>query len=98
MRPPARFGKMKIKGNLIVDFREKSQLDEGRINGGFFVVNPSFFNFLKNDNTYLEREPLTKVSKKKLLAAYKYNGFWQCMDTVRDKEVLEKKLKKLNKH
>ena len=98
VRSPARFGTVIISKNKVIKFREKSQLDDSWINGGFFVVSPSFFNFLKNDNTYLEREPLTKVSKKKLLAAYKYNGFWQCMDTVRDKEVLEKKFKKLNKY
>ena len=94
VRPPARFGAIKIKGNLVNYFKEKSKLDEGWINGGFFVMEPKFLDFIKNDKTYLEREPLEKVAKKKQLSAYKHSNFWQCMDTLRDKENIEKALKK----
>lgn len=96
VRPPARFGAIKIKNNIVNSFREKSSLDEGWINGGFFVIEPKFFKFLKNDHTYLEREPLENVSKKKQLTAYKHEGFWHCMDTKRDKLSLEK-IYKVNK-
>ena len=94
VRPPARFGVIKFKGQLVSYFKEKSKLDEGWINGGFFVMQPEFFKFIKGDNTYLEREPLEKVTKKKQLAAFKHKGFWQCMDTKRDKDHLDKILKK----
>ena len=94
VRPPARFGAIKIKGKKISYFKEKSKLDEGWINGGFFVFEKKVFKFIKNDQTYLEREPLQKISKKNQLYAYKHSGFWQCRDTLRDKEILEKELKK----
>ncbi len=93
VRPPARFGSIKIKGNYVNYFKEKNNLDEGWINGGFFVIEPKFIEYIKNDNTFLEREPFEKLTKKKELVAYKHEGFWQCMDTLRDKEILEKKLK-----
>mgnify|MGYP003689125647 CR=1 FL=1 len=95
VRPPARFGAIKISGNNVTYFKEKSKLDEGWINGGFFIFEPEIFKFIKNDKTFLEKEPLTKIGKIKKLSAYKHHGFWQCMDTIRDKEILEKKLKKL---
>jgi len=88
-RPPARFGAIKINGNQVTYFKEKSKLDEGWINGGFFVFEPEIFKFISGDHTYLEREPLQNISKKKQLYAYKHYGFWQCMDTLRDKELLE---------
>ena len=94
VRPPARFGALKIKGNYVSYFKEKSKLDEGWINGGFFVIEPSFLKFISNDSTFLEREPLEKATKRKNLLAYKHNGFWQCMDTVRDKIKLEEIMKK----
>ena len=93
VRPPARFGTLKLKGHCVSYFKEKSQLDEGWINGGFFVIQPEFFKFIKNDSTYLEREPLEKATKKKQLAAFKHDGFWQCMDTKRDKDKLNEILK-----
>lgn len=93
VRPPARFGAIKISGNKVKTFKEKSKLDEGWINGGFFVVEPKFLNFIKGDNTFLEREPLERASKNNQLLAFKHNGFWQCMDTKRDKDFLEKKLR-----
>lgn len=95
VRPPARFGAIKIKGNKVNYFKEKSKLDEGWINGGFFVFERKIFEYIKGDTTYLEREPLQSISKKGQLLAFKHYGFWQCMDTLRDKEILEKKLKKL---
>tara|TARA_Y100000816_G_C26102120_1_gene584440 strand:- start:51 stop:743 length:693 start_codon:yes stop_codon:yes gene_type:complete len=94
VRPPARFGAIKLKGNLVKYFKEKSKIDEGWINGGFFVIEPEFIKYIKDKNTYLEREPLEKASYKKELYAYKHYDFWQCMDTKRDKDLLEKILKK----
>ena len=93
VRPPARFGALKLKGNSVSYFKEKSKLDEGWINGGFFVMEPEFLKFIKNDNTYLEREPLEAVTQKKQLAAFRHEGFWQCMDTKRDKDNLNEILK-----
>jgi len=90
VRPPARFGALKLKGNNVSYFKEKSKLDEGWINGGFFVMEPNFFKFIKNDHTYLEREPLEKMTKIKNLVAFRHEGFWQCMDTKRDKDNLNK--------
>ena len=69
-------------------------MDEGWINGGFFVMEPQFLNLIKNDQTFLEKEPLESVGKKGQLYAFKHNGFWQCMDTKRDKDRLEEILKK----
>ena len=99
VRPPARFGALKLNGQYVSYFKEKSKLDEGWINGGFFVMEPEFLKYIKNDNTYLEREPLETVTKKKQLAAFKHNGFWQCIDTKRDIDKLNKILgskKRLN--
>jgi len=93
VRPPARFGAIKLKGHYVNHFKEKSSLDEGWINGGFFVIEPEFLKFIKNDSTYLEREPLEKISQKKQLVAFKHKGFWQCMDTKRDKDKLDMLLK-----
>ena len=66
-----------------------AELDESWINGGFFVIEPEFLNYIKNDHTFLEREPLEKACKRKELNAYIHKGFWQCMDTKRDKEKLD---------
>ena len=90
VRPPARFGAIKLEGDRVASFKEKSHLGEGWINGGFFVIEPDFFNFIDGDNTYLEREPLEKAASKGELFAYKHEGFWQCMDTKRDKDALSK--------
>ena len=90
VRPPARFGVIKLKGQNVSYFKEKSKLDEGWINGGFFVMEPEFFKFIENDNTYLEREPLEQATKKRQLMAFKHQGFWQCLDTKRDKDRLSK--------
>ena len=95
VRPPARFGAIKLKGNLVKYFKEKSRIDEGWINGGFFVMEPKFLKFIKNDETFLEKEPLEKVSSLNQLYAYKHYDFWQCMDTKRDKDLIEKVLTKI---
>jgi len=95
VRPPARFGAIKIVNNNVKYFKEKSNLDEGWINGGFFVIEPEIFKYIKGDKTYLERSPLEKIASMGNLSAFKHHGFWQCMDTLRDKEILEKKLKKI---
>jgi glucose-1-phosphate cytidylyltransferase len=68
-------------------------MDEGWINGGFFVINPKFLDFIKNDQIFLERKPLEQVTKMRQLAAYRHNGFWQCVDTKRDLILLNKILK-----
>jgi glucose-1-phosphate cytidylyltransferase len=94
VRPPARFGVIKLKGNFVNYFKEKSKMDEGWINGGFFVMNTKFLNFIKNSQTFLEKEPLERATKQKQLAAFKHRGFWQCMDTKRDKDKLDEILKK----
>ena len=90
VRPPARFGALKLNGQYVSYFKEKSKLDEGWINGGFFVMEPEFLKFIKNDNTYLEREPLETATKKGQLIAFRHEGFWQCMDTKRDMDRLNK--------
>jgi glucose-1-phosphate cytidylyltransferase len=93
VRPPARFGVLKIKGNNVSYFKEKSKTDVGWINGGFFIMEAKFLDLIKDDMTYLEREPLEHVCKSKNLCAYKHNGFWQCVDTKRDLEKLKKIIK-----
>ena len=92
-RPPVRFGELNIKKNLVTSFKEKPQASKGWINAGFFVFNQGIFNFIKNDQTMLEKEPLEKLVKKNQLKAFKHEGFWQCMDTLRDKIYLNKLLK-----
>ena len=98
VRPPARFGAIKLKKNLVNYFKEKSKMDEGWINGGFFVIEPEFLKYIKNDGTYLEREPLEILTKKKQLSAFRHEGFWQCMDTKRDKDRLEEIFKRKKKN
>ena len=89
VRPPGRFGALKLNGKRVSYFKEKSRLDEGWINGGFFVMEPEFIKFIKNDNTFLEREPLERVTKKRQLMAFRHTGFWKCLDTKRDRDELE---------
>ena len=89
VRPPGRFGALKLNGKRVSYFKEKSRLDEGWINGGFFVMEPEFIKFIKNDNTFLEREPLERITKKRQLIAFRHTGFWKCMDTKRDRDELE---------
>ena len=94
VRPPARFGALKIIGTNVKYFKEKSKLDEGWINGGYFVIEPDFLKNINGDKTYLEKEPLENLAKKKQLGAYKHHGFWQCMDTKRDRDILNQILRK----
>ena len=96
VRPPVRFGEVKLKGNLIKNFKEKPQINNSWINGGFFVFNNDIFKYLGKGNEMLERKPLEKLSEKKQIIGFKHLGFWQCMDTPRDKEYLIKLLKKKN--
>lgn len=96
VRPPARFGFIKFKDDKVLSFKEKSKLDVGWINGGFFVMEPKFLDYIKGDSTYLEREPLEKIAKEGNMCAYKHSGFWQCMDTLRDKIVLEELIREGN--
>ena len=89
VRPNARFGELTINSENIVEiFQEKPQLTQGWINGGFFVFEPEFFKYIKNDKTILEQEPLVNLSKDKELVSFKHSGFWQSMDTVRDLKIL----------
>ena len=89
VRPVARFGELKLDDNRVLSFKEKPQLHEGWVNGGFFVIEPGFFNLIEGDQTMLEREPLEKAANAGELMAYLHKGFWQCMDTKRDHEMLE---------
>ena len=94
VRPPARFGELVIKKNVVTSFKEKPQTNKGWINGGFFVANKSFLKFINGDKEILEKKPLEKASKLKQLNAFKHYGFWKCMDTIRDKQIIEQILKK----
>ena len=98
VRPPARFGEIILKNNNVIKFKEKPQITQGWINGGFFVAKKNFLNLIKSDETILEKEPLENATKSKNLSAYTHNGFWKCMDTKRDKDELEKIYKKNKFH
>lgn len=89
VRPPARYGHMIFEGNQIVEFNEKPQTGEGWINGAFFVLEPGVFDFIDGDETQWEREPLERLAQQGQLMAYRHNSFWQCMDTLREKHILE---------
>jgi glucose-1-phosphate cytidylyltransferase len=89
VRPPARFGHLEFKGNQVVRFTEKPQTSEGWINGAFFVLEPEIFDYIDGDDTQWEREPLERLSRDSQLIAYHHSSFWQCMDTLRDKKLLE---------
>jgi len=96
VKPPARFGEVFLEGNKVIKFEEKTQLKNNWINGGFFVFNYKIFSFIKGDKTMLERKPLERLVDLNQLMAFKHSGFWQCMDTMRDKNILIKLLS-LNK-
>jgi glucose-1-phosphate cytidylyltransferase len=89
VRPPARFGHMEMDGDAIVEFSEKPQTGEGWINGAFFVCEPEIFDYIDGDTTPWEREPLERLAKDGQLMAYRHESFWQCMDTLRDKQHLQ---------
>jgi glucose-1-phosphate cytidylyltransferase len=90
VRPPARFGHLELAGNRVAVFDEKPQAGEGWINGAFFVLEPGVFDYIEGDATQFEREPLNKLALDGQLMAYRHTGFWQCMDTIRDKKYLER--------
>lgn len=90
VRPPARFGHVELDGSQIVEISEKPQSAEGWINGGFFVLEPEVLDLIENDSTVFEREPLERLAADGQLMAYRHEGFWQCMDTLRDKRLLER--------
>ena len=89
VRPPARFGHLQLEDDRITEFSEKPQTGEGWINGAFFVCEPEVFEYVDADDTQWEREPLERLAKDGELMAYRHYGFWQCMDTLRDKKLLE---------
>jgi glucose-1-phosphate cytidylyltransferase len=89
VRPPSRFGNLTLQGNVVCEFAEKPQADEGWINGGFFVFNPAIFDYLEDDRTILEREPLERLANSGELMAFRHSGFWQPMDTLREKLLLD---------
>ena len=89
VRPPARFGGLSFDGEQVTEFVEKPQLGEGWINGGFFVLEPAVFDYIDGDATLFEREPLEALAKDRQLMAYRHDGFWQCMDTLRDVRLLK---------
>ena len=88
VRPTARFGHLDLDGDRITEFSEKPQTREGWINGAFFVLEPSVFDYIEGDHTSWEREPMEQLARDGQLMAYKHDGFWQCMDTLRDKRLL----------
>ena len=95
VRPPARFGELTInKNNEVLEFKEKPNIHEGWINGGFFVMEPEFLDFIEDDSSILEKEPLEKVAQCNQLMAFLHNGFWHCIDTKRDKDNLEEIIRK----
>ena len=89
VRPPARFGGLIFDGDLVTDFTEKPQIGEGWINGGFLVFEPGVFDYLEGDESSLEADALEKLADDQQLVAYRHGRFWQCMDTLRDKRLLE---------
>ena len=89
VHPSARFGELDINNNTVTSFKEKPQTTQGWINGGYFVIEPEFFDLIKGDDTILEKEPLEQAAKMGELMAYQHDGFWQCMDTKRDRDSLE---------
>ena len=90
VHPPVRFGELNIDNDKVINFEEKPQAKAGWVNGGFFVLKNKIFDYIENDLTIFERDPLTKLSKEGELMAFKHERFWQCMDTMRDKNLLNK--------
>ncbi len=89
VRPPARFGGLVFEGDFVREFSEKPQIGEGWINGGYFVFEPEIFDYIGGDDTLLELTPLERLAQESQLVAYRHEGFWQCMDTLREKKILE---------
>jgi len=90
VRPAARYGHLELDGDMVSEFSEKPQTKEGWINGAFFVLEPEIFEYIEGDMTQWEKEPLENLAKDGQLMAYRHNSFWQCMDTLREKYILEK--------
>ena len=89
VRPAARFGELELNESQVISFKEKPQLHEGWINGGYFIVESKFFDLIKDDNTILERDPLEMAAAMGELQAWRHDGYWQCVDTKRDRDALE---------
>ena len=89
IHPPERFGVLNLSGDYVMQFHEKHAGKDSWINGGFFIFEPKIFDYLQDDSTVLEKTPLETLAKEKKLAAFKHNGFWHPMDTIRDKKYLE---------
>tara|TARA_B100001123_G_C15280149_1_gene1013696 strand:- start:36 stop:737 length:702 start_codon:yes stop_codon:yes gene_type:complete len=89
VHPPVRFGEVEINKNQVTNFAEKKQAKSSWISGGFFILNKKIFNYIKNDETVFEEYPLEKITSEGQLMAYKHEGFWQCMDTLREKKLLD---------
>jgi glucose-1-phosphate cytidylyltransferase len=89
VRPPARFGHVELAGDQVAVFSEKPQAGEGWINGGFFVLEPQVLDYIETDDVYFQKEPLERLAADGQLMAYRHDSFWQCMDTLRDKVLLQ---------
>ena len=98
VRPPARFGALMLRDDKIIKFKEKVQLNDNWINGGFFVINPNFFKYLKDDQTILEKDPIENLVKDDEIRAFRHEGFWQCMDHKVDKDYLDNLVKEKKRH
>jgi glucose-1-phosphate cytidylyltransferase len=96
VRPPARYGRLDIEGDKVAHFAEKPQLSEGWINGAFFVLEPEIFDYIDAEHTVWEREPMERLAAEGQLMAYRHDSFWQCMDTLREKVLLEEMWQKGN--
>ncbi len=89
VRPPTRFGDLTLEGDAVTNFQEKPQIGEGWINGGFFVIEPEAADYVSGDDIIWEREPIERLAREGQLVAYRHDGFWRCMDTLRDLHLLE---------
>lgn len=96
IKDPPRFGNLEIEADKVINFKEKDSSDSSWINGGFMIVSKEIFSYIEGKDTVLEKHTLTKISKDRKLGVYKHLGFWQCMDTLRDKEQLENLIAKSN--
>ena len=91
VHPTARFGELQVdEDDFVRSFKEKPQVNQGWINGGFFVLSPKVFDYIENDYTTFEAEPLERLAAEGQLKTYRHEGFWQCMDTARDRDMLNK--------
>jgi len=89
VRSPARFGRIGFRGDQVSDFYEKSEAGEGWINGGYFILNPGVFDYVDGDDTVWEKEPVERLARDGQLMGYRHHGFWSCMDTLKEKNMLE---------